>query len=63
MGLGRAGLGLLGTGRKLGENGGDGWVLQWFGGPSPDAYTGTLQQFQTLPVPEGVSSPGDKRVS
>lgn len=38
-------------------------MLQWFGEPSPDAYTGALQQFQRLPVPVGVSSPGDKKVS
>lgn len=56
---------LLGVGRKLEANG-----REWAGTLSsrvantlPDAYTGALRQFLRLPVPVGVSSPGDERVS
>ena len=38
------------------DSGGDGNTL-------PDAYTGALQQFLRPPVPVGVSSPGNERVS
>ena len=45
---------------KMEENG---QGRQQFGKPSPDGYTGAPQQFLWLPVPVGVSSPGDERVS
>lgn len=61
MGLGRA---VTKGGAESWETMGErGWVLQGLREPSPHAYIGALQRFQRLPVPGGVSSPEDKRVS